>query len=75
MDYYTEPHIWEGLFIEVSGNYLESNIITVNIYKPPKNHNNNDNVQESINKLDTVLAKLDSDNKYILFAGDFNIKI
>ena len=26
LDYYTESNIWEGLFIEVSGNSLESNI-------------------------------------------------
>ena len=36
LDYYTEYNIWEGIFIEVSGNPLESNIIIGNIYKPPK---------------------------------------
>ena len=39
LDYYTESNIWEGLFVEVSGNSLESNIIIGNIYKPPKNNN------------------------------------
>ena len=59
LDYYTEYYIWEGLFIEISGNSLERNIIIGNIYKPPKNNNNNDNIQQFMNELDPVLAKLD----------------
>ena len=75
LEYYTESNIWEGLFKEVSGNTLESNIIIGNIYKPPKNNNNNDNIQQFMNELDPVLTKLDSDNKDILLAGDFNINL
>ena len=75
LDYYTESDIWEGLFIEVSGNSLETNIIIGTIYKPPKNNNNNYNIQQFMNELDPVLAKLDSDNKYILLAGDSNINL
>ena len=59
----------------MSGNSLESNIIIGNIYKPPKNNNNNDNIQQFMNELDQVLTKLDSDNKDILLAGDFNINL
>ena len=44
LDYYTVSDIWEGLFVEVSGNSLESNIIIGNIYIPPKNNNNIDNI-------------------------------
>ena len=59
----------------MSGNSLESNIIIGNIYKSPKNNNSNDNIQQFMNELDPVLTKLDSDNKDILLAGDFNINL
>ena len=51
------------------------NIIIGNIYKPPKNNNNNDNIQQFMNELDPVLTKLDSDNKHILLAGNSNINL
>ena len=75
LDYYTESDIWDGFFIEVAGNSLESNIIIGHIYKPPKHNNNNNNIQQFMNELDPLLAKLDNDNKDILLTGDFNINL
>lgn len=38
---YTESTVWEGQFIELSGENLKRPIIIGNIYRPPRDRNNN----------------------------------
>ena len=37
--------IWEGLFIEITDSKSKKKITLANVYKPPKNNNNNANIQ------------------------------
>ena len=47
---YTQSNIWEGLFIDVSGQNLRRPITIGNIYKPPHNNNNNANIEKFIER-------------------------
>ena len=68
-------NIWEGLFVEVSSEDMESALIIGNIYKPPKNNNNNENIQTFITELEPVLSYLDNTNLDAILAGDYNINL
>ena len=67
------PDIWEGLFIEISGGGLSRNYIIGNIYRPPKDLI--ENYRSFINELKPILSNLESQNRNIISAGDFNINL
>ena len=67
--------IWEGLFIEISGARLAHNIAIGNIYKPPRNGNNNLNVNAFIEEFQPIIEKFSSDFSKFLVLGDFNIDL
>ena len=58
-DIYKDLPVWEGLFID--------------IYKPPKNNNNNPNITSFSNAFSPLLHTLSHENSYTIFAGDFNM--
>ena len=57
---YVQSEVWEGLFIEISGHTLNKNIIIGNIYRPPRDRN--ENYQTFINELTPILSGLESRN-------------
>ena len=68
--------IWEGLFITIKHPALNTkNIILGNIYKPPLNNNNNDNIQTFRNELEPVISQLNHANSNIILTGDYNIDL
>ena len=68
--------IWEGLFITIKHPALNTkNIILGNIYKPPLNNNNNDNIQTFINEVEPVISQLNHANSNIILTGDYNIDL
>ena len=70
---YAQSDIWEGLFIDVSGQNLRRPITIGNIYNPPHNNNNNANIERSIEKMSPIINTLQKENKYAAIVGDFNI--
>ena len=72
---YTQSDIWEGLFIDVSGQNLRRPITIGNIYKPPHNNNNNANIESFIEEISPIINTLQKENKYAATVGDFNINI
>ena len=46
-----------------------------NIYKPPKNNNNNPNITTFINEFSPLLDTLSHENCYSILAGDFNMDL
>ena len=65
--------LWEGQFLEISGNGLNKRIILGNIYRRPRDVIENYNI--SINDLSTILRSLEHLNSEILLMGDFNINL
>ena len=72
---YTQSDIWEGLFIDVSGQNLRRPITIGNIYKPPHNNNNNANIERFIEEISPIINTLQKENKYAAIVGDFNINL
>ena len=72
---YTQSDIWEGLFIDVSGQNLRRPIIIGNIYKPPHNNNNNANIERFIEEISPIINTLQQENKYAAIVHDFNINL
>ena len=70
---YVQSEVWEGLFIEISGHTLNKNIIIGNIYRPPRDRN--ENYQTFINELTPILSGLESRNCEVFLTGDFNIDL
>ena len=71
---YTQSDVWEGLFIDVSGQNLRRPITIGNIYKPPHN-NNNANIERFIEDISPIINTLQKENKYAAIVGDFNINL
>ena len=72
---YTQSDIWEGLFIDVSGQNLRRPITISNIYKPPHNNNNNANIERFIEEISPIINTLQKENKYAAIVVDFNINL
>ena len=66
--------IWEGQYIEVK-NSNNFRIIIGNIYKPPRNNNNNANIERFTKEFKPILQKIDKENCDIALAGDWNINL
>ena len=67
--------ICEAQFIKVSDGGLSRDIIIGNVYKPPHNNNNKDNIDAFIAEMRPILDKLNSSNLDVFCAGDFNIDL
>lgn len=72
---YNESSIWEGQFIEVSGHNLRRPVVIGNMYRPPHNNNNNENVEKIISELSPIIEILQKENTYSAIVGDFNINL
>ena len=72
---YTQSDIWEGLFIDVSGQNPRRPITIGNIYKPPHNNNNNANIERFIEEILPIINTLQKEIKYAAIVGDFNINL
>ena len=70
---YVQSEVWEGLFIEMSGNTLNKNIIIENIYRHPRDRN--ENYQTFMNELTPNLSGLKSKNCEVFLTDDFNIDL
>ena len=66
--------IWEGQYTEVKNNN-NFRIIIGNIYKPPRNNNNNANIEQFTNELKPILQKIDKEKCDVALAGDWNINL
>ena len=67
--------IWEGLYVEVKDPDSNFRIIICNIYKPPRNNNDNRNIDRFIKELIPKLRKIDSLGCDVAVPGDFNINL
>ena len=76
LDICPESQIWEGLFIEILMNdKSKSKIIVGNVYKPPRNNNNYENIQNFISEFEPVINNLNNSKVEYLIGGDWNINL
>ena len=67
--------LWEGILLEISDGILPQPIILGNIYRPPRNNNDNSTIRNFTNDLSTVLNEFTKLNHNIVITGDFNINL
>ena len=70
---YENSEIWEGQFIEITGNETSKSIILGNIYTPPSN--TNIICQSFIDNFVPLLETLRRKNREVIIAGDYNIDL
>ena len=68
-------NLWDGLFLEIKHENLKNKIIVGNIYKPPKDNNNCDNINGFVSELEPILSELSNTNSEVLICGDYNINL
>ena len=64
---------WEGQFIKVTGGGLSKDIIIGNIYRPPRDLN--ENYKQFVSEFTPIISSFDRTNSDVIIAGDFNINL
>ena len=64
---------WESQFLEISGNGLNKKTLIGNIYRPPRDLQ--DNLRSFIDEFSTILSSHDYNNYEIFLCGDYNINL
>ena len=64
---------WEGQFVKITGGGLSKDVIIGNIYRPPRDLN--ENYMQFLNEFTTIISLIDKTNSDIIIAGDFNINL
>ena len=64
---------WERQFEKITGGGLSKDVIIGNIYRPPRDLN--ENYMQFLNKFASIISLLDQTNCDISIAGDFNINL
>ena len=70
-----DSELWDGMFIEVSGESLCDKIIIGNIYRPPLSNNNNKTIKQFCEELTPVISNISKNSCHIIITGDFNIDL
>ncbi len=68
-----QSRIWEGQFINIIGGGLSKSITLGNVYRPPRD--TNENYRLFVQKLTPVLSNFSNTNNDIIIAGDTNINL
>ena len=66
---------WEGLFVDVFGEQLNKQIHIGNIYRPPKNNNNNQSIELFIEEFSPIVDRIGKNMSHGIMVGDFNINL
>ena len=74
-DKYYNASSWEGVFVDVFSEQLHKQIHIGNIYRPPKNNNNNQSIDIFIEEFSPVVDTFSKNMSHGVIVGDFNIKI
>ena len=64
---------WEGQFVKITGGGLSKDVIIGNIYRPPRDLN--ENYIQFLNEFTSIISLIDKTNSDIIIAGDFNINL
>ena len=75
IDVKNDSPIWESLFGTVKDMDIGKEFVVGNIYRPPNDNNNEQNVTIFVTELEPIIAALNDGNHELLIAGDFNINL
>ena len=64
-----------SLFIDITSVNLSNKITLGNIYRPPKDNNNNTNIETFINELAPLINIFGKEKKPNIIVGDFNVDL
>ena len=67
--------IWEALFMKIKGSELPHPIIIGNIYRPPRENNNNSSIDNFMAEFSPIIHKICKTKTDIMIAGDLNIDL
>ena len=66
-------NIWESQFLEITYQTMTKTIILGNVYRPPKDIN--ENYQTFIDEFANKLVYLNNNRNEVIIAGDYNIDL
>ena len=72
-DIYSPNHNWEGQFIEIFGKSITQKINLCNIYRPPRDQNND--IDIFLKDITPIIESLTREKYDLIIAGDFNINL
>ena len=72
---HTNTKNWEGLFIKVTGTFLSKPVVIGNIYRPPRDNNQNRNIEIFISEFKPVIDKISKRKCDVMITGDTNIDL
>ena len=77
IDICPNTNVFEGLVLKVENpeNKSMPNIIVSNIYKPPHNNNNKENIEQFMREIAPIMTYINETNSEALMGGDWNINI
>ena len=75
MNAHAPSNMWECMFLEISGGSLPQPILLGNVYRPPRNNNDNDSIRRFNTELSSVINILTKSNLNIIISGEFNINL
>ena len=70
-----DSNIWEGLFIDIEHEGLDNKITLANIYRPPKNHDNNTVLSKFNDEIRPIVTQLSQERSNFIVTGDTNINL
>ena len=69
-DEYSPNHLWEGQFLDITGNDLPNKITLCNVYRAPRDRN--EDIESFINDLMPIVTTMSNERSDKLIVGDFN---
>ena len=75
IDVKNDSPIWESLFVTVKDMDIGKEFVVGNIYRPPYDNSNEQNVTTFVTELEPIIAALNDGNHELLIAADFNINL
>ena len=75
MNAHAPSNMLECMFLEISGGSLPQPILLGNVYRPPRNNNDNDSIRRFDTESSSVLNIFTKSNLNIIISGDFNINL
>ena len=70
-----KSEIWEGLFVSIVDNITGKETVLGNIYRPPYDNNNEQNINTFVAELDPIIGLINDCNRELVIAGDYNINL
>ena len=67
-------NFWEGIFLRITGKSIKPTLVG-NIYRPPRNNNNNRVVDDFLHEFLPTISKLSEKYTSAILSGDFNINL